>query len=165
MGPNCSTARGNWGCPPEQYPQALALVLEGKFDAAAFAARLDLPVRDLGLLGQALTHSSWVHEHPAAAAGHVERLGAGRVRRARSAGASGVGDHLEAPRPGWSASRQDRRSALLHQPLALGEARHRRVRVGEGALVRLQVDDSPTPIAELRRLVEKNAANRKLPTP
>ena len=43
-------------------------------DAAAFAARLDLPVRDLGLLGQALTHSSWVHEHPAAAAGHNERL-------------------------------------------------------------------------------------------
>lgn len=32
-------------------------------------------------------------------------------------------------------------------------------------VVRLQVDDSPTPIAELRRLVEKNAANRKLPTP
>ena len=25
-----ATARGNWGCPPEQYPAALALVLEGK---------------------------------------------------------------------------------------------------------------------------------------
>ncbi|MGO9124338.1 MAG: 6-hydroxycyclohex-1-ene-1-carbonyl-CoA dehydrogenase [Terriglobales bacterium] len=25
-----ATARGNWGCPPEQYPPALALVLEGK---------------------------------------------------------------------------------------------------------------------------------------
>ena len=25
-----ATARGNWGCPPEQYPGALALVLEGK---------------------------------------------------------------------------------------------------------------------------------------
>ena len=25
-----ATARGNWGCPPEQYPRALALVLEGK---------------------------------------------------------------------------------------------------------------------------------------
>ncbi len=23
-------ARGNWGCPPEHYPAALALVLEGK---------------------------------------------------------------------------------------------------------------------------------------
>jgi len=25
-----ATAQGNWGCPPEQYPAALALVLEGK---------------------------------------------------------------------------------------------------------------------------------------
>jgi 6-hydroxycyclohex-1-ene-1-carbonyl-CoA dehydrogenase len=25
-----ATARGNWGCPPEQYPDALALVLNGK---------------------------------------------------------------------------------------------------------------------------------------
>jgi 6-hydroxycyclohex-1-ene-1-carbonyl-CoA dehydrogenase len=25
-----ASARGNWGCPPEQYPAALALVLEGK---------------------------------------------------------------------------------------------------------------------------------------
>ena len=25
-----ATARGNWGCPPEQYPAALALVLQGK---------------------------------------------------------------------------------------------------------------------------------------
>jgi len=25
-----ATARGNWGCPPDQYPPALALVLEGK---------------------------------------------------------------------------------------------------------------------------------------
>jgi 6-hydroxycyclohex-1-ene-1-carbonyl-CoA dehydrogenase len=25
-----ATARGNWGCPPEQYPAALALVLDGK---------------------------------------------------------------------------------------------------------------------------------------
>lgn len=30
-------------------------------------------------------------------------------------------------------------------------------------VVRLQVDDSPEPIKELRRLVEKNATNRKLP--
>ena len=25
-----ATARGNWGCPPERYPEALALVLEGR---------------------------------------------------------------------------------------------------------------------------------------
>ncbi len=27
-----ATARGNWGCPPDQYPAALALVLEGRID-------------------------------------------------------------------------------------------------------------------------------------
>ena len=32
------------------------------------------PVRDRGLLGQALIHSSWLHEHPDAASGHNERL-------------------------------------------------------------------------------------------
>ncbi len=42
--------------------------------AEAFAARLGLPVSDLGLLEQALVHSSWYHEHPDAAAGHNERL-------------------------------------------------------------------------------------------
>jgi ribonuclease III len=36
--------------------------------------RLGLPVRDLDLLEQALIHSSWLHEHPDAAAGHNERL-------------------------------------------------------------------------------------------
>jgi ribonuclease-3 len=36
--------------------------------------RLGLPVRDLDLLEQALVHSSWLHEHPDAAAGHNERL-------------------------------------------------------------------------------------------
>jgi 6-hydroxycyclohex-1-ene-1-carbonyl-CoA dehydrogenase len=25
-----ATARGNWGCPPEHYPAALQLVLDGK---------------------------------------------------------------------------------------------------------------------------------------
>jgi 6-hydroxycyclohex-1-ene-1-carbonyl-CoA dehydrogenase len=25
-----ATARGNWGCPPEQYPAALKLVLDGR---------------------------------------------------------------------------------------------------------------------------------------
>ncbi len=42
--------------------------------AEAFAARLGLPVSDLGLLEQALVHSSWYHEHPDDAAGHNERL-------------------------------------------------------------------------------------------
>ena len=28
-----ATARGNWGCPPDQYPHALAMVLEGKVAA------------------------------------------------------------------------------------------------------------------------------------
>jgi 6-hydroxycyclohex-1-ene-1-carbonyl-CoA dehydrogenase len=31
-----ATARGNWGCPPEQYPAALRLVLEGKVALAPF---------------------------------------------------------------------------------------------------------------------------------
>jgi 6-hydroxycyclohex-1-ene-1-carbonyl-CoA dehydrogenase len=31
-----ATARGNWGCPPEQYPHVLRLVLEGKISLAAF---------------------------------------------------------------------------------------------------------------------------------
>jgi 6-hydroxycyclohex-1-ene-1-carbonyl-CoA dehydrogenase len=31
-----ATARGNWGCPPEQYPAALKLVLEGKVALAPF---------------------------------------------------------------------------------------------------------------------------------
>lgn len=42
--------------------------------AEAFAARIDLPVRDLDLLGQALVHSSWHHEHRDATIGHNERL-------------------------------------------------------------------------------------------
>lgn len=37
-------------------------------------ARLELPVHDRALIGQALTHSSWMHEHPGEAAGHNERL-------------------------------------------------------------------------------------------
>jgi ribonuclease-3 len=42
--------------------------------AVAFAQRLGLPIRDPGLLEQALVHSSYLHEHPEAAAGHNERL-------------------------------------------------------------------------------------------
>ncbi len=42
--------------------------------AEALAARIDLPVRDLALLDQALVHSSWYHEHRDAGPGHNERL-------------------------------------------------------------------------------------------
>jgi len=42
--------------------------------ADALAERLGLPVRDRDLVGQALIHSSWLHEHPDAASGHNERL-------------------------------------------------------------------------------------------
>jgi ribonuclease-3 len=42
--------------------------------ADALKERLGLPIRDMGLLGQALVHSSWLHEHPDAALGHNERL-------------------------------------------------------------------------------------------
>jgi len=34
-----ATARGNWGCPPDQYPAALALVLEGKVAIEPFIER------------------------------------------------------------------------------------------------------------------------------
>ena len=36
--------------------------------------QLGLPIRDRELLAQALTHTSWLHEHPGEAAGHNERL-------------------------------------------------------------------------------------------
>jgi ribonuclease-3 len=42
--------------------------------ADAFAKRLGLPIRNRELLRQALTHSSWVHEHPGDVPGHNERL-------------------------------------------------------------------------------------------
>jgi len=42
--------------------------------ADRLSERLGLPVRDRGLLAQALTHSSWLHEHPGEARGHNERL-------------------------------------------------------------------------------------------
>jgi ribonuclease-3 len=42
--------------------------------ADLLAERLGLPVRDRGLLAHALTHTSWLHEHPGEAAGHNERL-------------------------------------------------------------------------------------------
>lgn len=40
----------------------------------ALLARLDLSIGDRALIAQALTHSSWLHEHPGEAPGHNERL-------------------------------------------------------------------------------------------
>ncbi len=40
----------------------------------ALIARLELPIRDRALIAQAVTHASWLHEHPGQAAGHNERL-------------------------------------------------------------------------------------------
>jgi ribonuclease III len=42
--------------------------------ADLLAERLGLPIRDRRLLAQALTHDSWLYEHPGEAAGHNERL-------------------------------------------------------------------------------------------
>ena len=42
--------------------------------ADLLAEQLGLPIRDRRLLAQALTHSSWLHEHPGEIAGHNERL-------------------------------------------------------------------------------------------
>jgi ribonuclease-3 len=43
-------------------------------DSAAVAARLGLPIRNVDLLDEALTHASWLHEHPGHPGGHNERL-------------------------------------------------------------------------------------------
>jgi ribonuclease-3 len=42
--------------------------------AGLLAEQLALPIRDRRLLAQALTHTSWLHEHPGEAEGHNERL-------------------------------------------------------------------------------------------
>ena len=42
--------------------------------ADLLAEHLGLPIQDRRLLAQALTHTSWLHEHPGEAAGHNERL-------------------------------------------------------------------------------------------
>ncbi len=42
--------------------------------ADLLAGQLGLPIRDRRLVAQALTHTSWLHEHPGEAAGHNERL-------------------------------------------------------------------------------------------
>jgi 6-hydroxycyclohex-1-ene-1-carbonyl-CoA dehydrogenase len=50
-----ATARGNWGCPPEQYPAALSLVLEGKIALA--------PYIEEHSLGEAPEVLEAVHKH------------------------------------------------------------------------------------------------------
>jgi ribonuclease III len=42
--------------------------------ADLLAEQLGLPIQDRRLLAQALTHTSWLHEHPGEAEGHNERL-------------------------------------------------------------------------------------------
>jgi ribonuclease-3 len=42
--------------------------------ADVLAERLGLAIRDRRLLAQALTHTSWLHEHPGEGSGHNERL-------------------------------------------------------------------------------------------
>lgn len=42
--------------------------------ASSLADRLQLAITDRRLLAQALTHTSWLHEHPGEADGHNERL-------------------------------------------------------------------------------------------
>lgn len=42
--------------------------------ADLLAEQLGLPIQDRRLLAQALTHTSWLHEHPGEAPGHNERL-------------------------------------------------------------------------------------------
>ena len=42
--------------------------------AEHLAERIGLTIRDRSLLNQALTHASWLHEHPGEAVGHNERL-------------------------------------------------------------------------------------------
>jgi 6-hydroxycyclohex-1-ene-1-carbonyl-CoA dehydrogenase len=37
-----ATARGNWGCPPDQYPDALGLVLRGKVAIAPYVEKHSL---------------------------------------------------------------------------------------------------------------------------
>jgi 6-hydroxycyclohex-1-ene-1-carbonyl-CoA dehydrogenase len=47
-------AIGNWGCPPDQYPAALQLVLEGKVKVKPFVE--PLPLKDINRVFQAVHH-------------------------------------------------------------------------------------------------------------
>ena len=47
-------AIGNWGCPPEQYPAALDLVLEGKVKVKPFVE--PLPLKDINRVFEAVHH-------------------------------------------------------------------------------------------------------------
>jgi 6-hydroxycyclohex-1-ene-1-carbonyl-CoA dehydrogenase len=50
-----ATAVGNWGCPPEHYPEALSLVLEGKVDLDPFVEERPLDMAP-GVLAAAAGH-------------------------------------------------------------------------------------------------------------
>jgi 6-hydroxycyclohex-1-ene-1-carbonyl-CoA dehydrogenase len=47
-------ALGNWGCPPERYPEALALVLEGRVQVKPFVERQ--PLADINRIFEAVHH-------------------------------------------------------------------------------------------------------------
>ena len=49
-----ATARGNWGCPPEQYPAALQMVLEGKIAIAPYVE--EHPLADAPRVFEAVMH-------------------------------------------------------------------------------------------------------------
>src|SRR6185369_14883160 len=57
---------------PSRFGQRSPVEIVDRADR--FADQLGLPIRDRRLLAQALTHTSWLHEHPTEAAGHNERL-------------------------------------------------------------------------------------------
>jgi ribonuclease III len=60
--------------PTRSPDEAAATVTVRMNPAAALAARLGLPLGESELLRKALVHSSYLHEHPDAAADHNERL-------------------------------------------------------------------------------------------
>ncbi|HEX5240091.1 MAG TPA: ribonuclease III [Candidatus Limnocylindrales bacterium] len=103
--------------------------------AEHLAERLGLPIRDRALLGQALTHSSWLHEHPGDAPGHNERLellGDAVVNLA-------ISDALFARHPGDDEGLLSARRAAIVSATGLAELAERidlgaLVRVGEGEL-------------------------------
>src|SRR3954470_17457724 len=74
-GPSATPSSTSTSGPPEgPNPEARASKLGIGNRADLLAEQLGLPVRDRKLLAQALTHTSWLHEHPGEAAGHNERL-------------------------------------------------------------------------------------------
>jgi ribonuclease-3 len=69
--PSSTSTSGRAEAAPPSQPTSLPPRVDR---ADLLAERLGLPVRDRALLAQALTHTSWLHEHPGEVAGHNERL-------------------------------------------------------------------------------------------